>query len=234
VEYDAAWLHIDPAAGEDWAAPAVRHVEGLCRQTGRRGILVTQDFKDMMPPSLARFAGEQTHITRRSHEGVYPGDGPVLVEQPEDNLLALAHGLARGTSLCAIESGMFGLAGWATATVAIDLATGLAPPPLNRHISDLLGRLMLKGNNGWTDISGKRDAARILEDLLAADPSLDADFIAGYVIGRGARAAGAWELRKAIARRLLPARRGRAPDSESPDRAGICSAAVPRTSRGAA
>ncbi len=199
--YEAAWLPIGhEVPGEDPAAPAVEYVECQRTQTGQKGILVTHTRRDVATPSLARFAQEQIHVTRRSRAGASPGSGPVLVDMPDFVLLEFAHRLARGSSLCAVESGAFRLSGWAAATSAVDLATGQRAEPLNNDLLELLDRLLLAGNNGWADKPGKRDAQRLLGQLSAAAPSLDADFITGYVIGKGASDHGAKQLRAIFAK----------------------------------
>jgi len=80
------------------------------------------------------------------------------------------------------------------------LATGQRAEPLNNDLLELLDRLLLAGNNGWADRPGKRDAQRRLGQLSAAAPSLDADFITGYVIGKGASDHGAEQLRAIFAK----------------------------------
>jgi len=40
------------------------------------------------------------------------------------------------------------------------------------------------GDNGWTDPFGKKHALRLLNDLRGV-PSMAADFIASYMIGKG-------------------------------------------------
>ena len=135
--------------------------------------------------SLARFAKHHLPTTRRS--GGVPRDGaPVLVDMPNAHLLEMAHRGADGWSLCAIEGGHLSLAGWAAATNAINLVTGRRPDPLSRTVLNALAHLHRVGNNGWHDQPGKRDAKEILRELVAAMPSIDADFVIGYMIAMGA------------------------------------------------
>jgi hypothetical protein len=66
---------------------------------------------------------------------------------------------------------------------------------------DTLADLFRAGNNGWHDQPGKRDAKRILRELVAVMPSIDADFVIGYMVANGAFGDDAEGLRK-----LMPAR----------------------------
>ena len=59
---------------------------------------------------------------------------------PNSVLLEFVLRLARGSSLCAVESGAFRLSGWAAATSAVDLATGQRAEPLNNDLLELLDR----------------------------------------------------------------------------------------------
>ena len=196
--YDATWLPIErqAAGGEDPTALAVEYVDRRCTQTQQPGVLVTHTRGDLATPSLEWFAEKHRHVTRRSHSDVSPGSGPVLVDMPDADLLALAHFLARGTSLCAMESGALRLNGWAAATHAVDLVTEEHVAPLTEEVLKLLEHLIFAGNSGWADEPGKRDAQRLLRSLASADTSLDADFIAGFVIGRGKSSAAAKRLHK--------------------------------------
>ncbi|WP_459714560.1 hypothetical protein [Actinophytocola sp. KF-1] len=109
----------------------------------------------------------------------------MLVDVPNARLLELAHRIADGGSLCAVE-GAFRLAGWATATNAINLVTGRRPEPLPEPAVEELAALLRAGNNGWHDQPGKRDAKRILRELVAIMPEVDADFVVGYMVANGA------------------------------------------------
>jgi hypothetical protein len=200
--YEAAWLPLaDQAEGVDPTILAVGHVERLCDEHRVRGVLVTHHRRDAATPSLARFAANHLHTTLRS--GGTPQDGaPVLVDMPNARLLEVAHRGADGWSLCAIEGGHLALAGWAAATNAINLVTSQRPEPLPRPVLKALVELHRAGNNGWHDQPGKRDAKRILHELTDAMPSIDADFVIGYMIANGAFGDSAETLRK-----LMPVHR---------------------------
>lgn len=200
--YESAWLPFaDQAEGVDPTIMVVDHVERLCDERGIRGVVVTHLRRDVATPSLTRFAAKHLHVTRRSG-GSPQGGVPVLVDMPNARLLEVAHRCADGGSLCAIEGGPFTLAGWAAATDAINLVTGRRPEPLPDPVVKALAALRWAGNNGWHDQSGKRDAKRILRELTAAMPSIDADFIIGYMVAKGAFGDSAEGLRK-----LMPVHR---------------------------
>jgi hypothetical protein len=185
--YEAMWLPIGhEVAGQDPTALAVERIERQCSEAGVLGVLVTGSRRAAATPSLKRFAQNHVHVTRRSRSNASPGRGPVLVDMPDAGLLADAHRLAHGQSLCAVESGAFRLRGWAAATHAVDLMSGERTSPPTDEALRLLDAIVFAGNNGWADEPGKRDAKRLLGELALAMPSLDADFVEGYVIGKGA------------------------------------------------
>ncbi|MFB9728694.1 hypothetical protein [Haloechinothrix salitolerans] len=195
--YEATWLPLTGQSdGEDPTIVATAHAERLCCEQGVRGVLVTHHLRDAATSSLERFAANHGHITRKSPGRARYSRGPVLVDVPDAKLLELAHKRANGRSLCAIEGGQLGLRGWATATDAVDLVTGERPEPLAVPIREALDALKWAGNNGWYDRPGKRDARRILQELIHLKPSLDADFVIGYMIARGAFGDSAEGLRK--------------------------------------
>jgi hypothetical protein len=200
--YEAAWLPLaDQTEGVDPTILAVGHVGRLCDEHGVRGVLVTHHLPDAATPSLERFAANHLHATLRSR--VIPqGGAPVLVDMPNARLLEVAHHGAGGWSLCAIEGGQLGLAGWAAATNALNLVTSQRPEPLPDPVLKALAELRWAGNNGWHDQPGKRDARRILRELIVAMPSIDADFVIGYMIAQGAFGDSAETLRK-----LMPVHR---------------------------
>ncbi|MBV9142978.1 MAG: hypothetical protein JO115_19045 [Pseudonocardiales bacterium] len=196
ARYEATWLPIGhEVAGQDPTALAVEHVERQCSEAGARGVLMTSCRRDAATPSLKRFARQHVHVTRRSRSSAFLGGGPVLLDMPDAGLLADAHKLAHGRSLCVIESGAFRLHGWAAATRAVDLMTGERTAPPTNETLRLLDALVFAGNNGWADGPGKRDAQRLLGELAVAIPSLDADFVAGYVISKGVSGEGVKRLR---------------------------------------
>jgi hypothetical protein len=194
--YEATWLPIGyEVAGQDPTALAVQHVERQYSEAGVDCVLVTLRRIDAATPSLQRFAQQHVHVTRRSRSSAFPGGEPVLLDMPDAGLLAEAHKLAHGWSLCAIESGAFRMRGWAVATRAVDLVTGERTAPPTNETLRLLDALVFAGNNGWADGPGKRDAQRLLGELTVAIPSLDTDFVAGYVIDKGMSGESAKRLR---------------------------------------
>lgn len=187
VEYRAAWVPFEEGGLEQPAALAVEWIEHECLEQGAGGLLVTPRAKvDGLTQPLQDFAARHGSTSAR---GGRPrrsgGDGPVLVAYPELSDLEFAGPRARGSSLCALEWPDLPLAGWATARDAVNLVTGEVPAPLDDGVAKLLERLVFAGNNGWFDASGKRDARRLLGELGVAAPWLDADFLAGYVLGKG-------------------------------------------------
>jgi len=107
------------------------------------------------------------------------------VDMPNARLLEVAHRCADGRS-CVRSRAARSLAGWAAATDAINLVTGQRPEPLPEPVLKMLAALRRAGNNGWHDQPCKRDAKRILRELTAAMPSIDADFVIGYMVAKGA------------------------------------------------
>jgi hypothetical protein len=194
LNYRASW--VPEQEHRDWekaASLGVAHIDRECTREGAAALLVTATVSGAdYTPSLRRLVARYGHHTtlgsrsRRAHSG----QRPTLVYVPDCEMLEQAAGYARGHALCAIESRLFRLDGWAAATGALDLDSGeiAVPPPddLLHHLE----HLVFVGNNGWADQYGKRDAGRILPDLR----SLSADYVAGYVIGKGRSADGAKRL----------------------------------------
>jgi hypothetical protein len=181
---------------EDATQLAVAHVEDECDEHDMRGLLVTYTVPGAGYTShLEHFVGcHQNHVTLRSRtRRADAGPRPTLVYVPDDDLLEVAVGHARGWSLCAVESFSFRLDGWAAATGAVNLDTGEATAPPAPDVVKQLEQLAFYGNNGWGDQFGKRMAGPVLSDLRAA--GLDADFIVGYMIAAGCRASGTKRLR---------------------------------------
>jgi hypothetical protein len=197
VSYRAAW--VPEQEYRDWdeaAAIAVGHVERECAEQGAAGMLVTETRDGARGiPQLEQFVARHSHHITRKSRAATRGSGPILVYVPYLELLELAAGKARGSSLCAVEAIGFKLEGWAAATGALNLDTGEVTPPPDTLLEPL-EHLVFVGNNGWGDAYGKRDAGRIMPELR----TLSADYVAGYVIGKGRSAAGAKRLREMIRR----------------------------------
>jgi len=185
ADYRAAW--VPELEGWDWddaAELAVEWVERECGQQHMRGLLVTatRDSGDSVP-ALMRFAQRHDQATPRSRSRI-DRRCPVLVYVPDTKALDFAAGIARGSSLCAVE-GFTRLGGWAREAGAVDL-TGRAPvpAPLDPRLTEALDRLHFYGNNGWTRGFGQDQARRVLEQLRVAG-LLDRDATTGAMLARG-------------------------------------------------
>lgn len=200
VQYQAAYVPEQEFRDwEDATQIAVAHVEEECGGRGLRALLVTAtiDGASYTPTLTAFVARHRNHLTPRSRARVTdPGSRPTLVYVPDEDMLALAASVARGHVLCAVESSMLRLDGWAAATSAINLDTGEAAKAVPDAVQEDLDHLVFVGNNGYGDTAGKRDARRLLDTLRTSAPSIDGAFLAGYVIGKGLSARGAKRLRE--------------------------------------
>lgn len=196
VNHRATWVPFNDGDLDLPAALAVEWVERECAEQNTGGLLVTPKATiDGHVEGIRAFAAKHGHTSARSgRRRRSGGDGPVLAYLPDMGDLEFAGSRARRSSLCAVEHPIFRLAGWAAARDAVNLATGEAPTPLDDEVTTLLEHLAFAGNNGWFDAPGKRDARRILGEMRAAAPALDADFLAGYVLGKGQTAAAAKHL----------------------------------------
>lgn len=197
VNYRAAWVPEQKYRDwEDAAAIAVEHVEQECANQDLPGLLVTHaDNGKHATPSIAEFVRRHgNHITRGSRNSrPNPGPGPTLVYVPHVELLAQAADYARESSLCVVETSSFRLDGWASATAALNLDTGETAVPPPDDAAETLDRLASYGNNGWSDSFGKQQARRLLVELRGMGVT-DADFIAGFMIGKGSSDSGAKRL----------------------------------------
>jgi hypothetical protein len=186
VEYQAAWVPFNDSDLDLPAALAVEWVERECAEQNAGGLVVTPMATiDGHVESIRAFAAKHGHTSARGGRPRRSGGGPVIAYRPDLRDLEFAAGRARGSSLCAVEHPTLRLVGWAAARGAVNLATGEAPVPFDAAVTTLLEYLVFAGNNGWFDAPGKRDARRILGELRTLAPSLDADFLAGYVLGKG-------------------------------------------------
>lgn len=210
VDYRAAWLPFDPDNGQTAAGLrlAVSWVERESKDQGRAALLVTprKDIDQYEAP-LREFAARHEWGTRRGGMRRRPAGGrPVLVHWPMFDDLVYASSLARGASLCATEWPGVPLAGWASAVGALNLVTGETTPRPGDDMVALLDHLRFAGNNGWFDAPGKRDALRLLGELRAVDPRLDARFIAGYMLGMGKGASAVENLVKLAGKKVTRSR----------------------------
>lgn len=154
-------------------------------------MLVTYSFQN--GDGMDVFRGLE-HVTTRSQGSVTgPIGRPVLAYVPEERVLALAHRHARRTALCVVETVSFPVHGWAREVGAINLLDGSVLPALDAEAVRLLEHLQFIGNNGWGDVYGKRDAARILPDLRE---HVDRAEVLGYVLAHGAHDVGIKNLSK--------------------------------------
>jgi len=107
---------------------------------------------------------------------------PVLAFVPDMPTLQFAADLARGSSLCAIETQSNPVRGWAAVTGAVNLLTS-EQTKLDEALAELLDRLVFYGNNGYGDGWGKQNARRILDDMRAAGMA-DRDFLIAALAAR--------------------------------------------------
>lgn len=188
VDYRAAWLPFDHDNGQTAAALAlaVDWVEEECATQGTSGVLiVSRKPVDDYPQPIREFAARHEGTTRRGSAPRRTGPGPVLAHALMFDDLGYAEHLARDSSLCATEWPDLPMAGWAAARGALNLVTGeITPRPADAAVA-LLDHLHFAGNNGWFDGPGKREAKRLLDDLRAAAPDLDAEYIVSYQFGLG-------------------------------------------------
>lgn len=158
-------------------------VEAQAAEQGRAAVLVTNAFGGQTLDSpLARYVRGRTHFTPRSSRPGFRGV-PVLSWVPTREALDFAAGLARGSSLCVVESVAEPVGGWAAEAGATNLLTSAATPPLPPALAEQLDRLAFYGNNAYGDPFGKQMAQRVLEDL-ARDGLLDRDTVVGALAAR--------------------------------------------------
>ena len=185
ADYQAAW--VPELDGWDWdeaAELAVEWVERECAEQRTRGLLITmtRSSGDSVP-ALMRFAQRHDHTTPRSRSRP-DRRRPVLVYVPDARALDFAAGIARGSSLCAVEGFSTPLGGWARDAGAVDLTgTAPAPAPLDPRLAEALDRLHFYGNNGWTRGFGQDQSRPILEQL-RVDGLLDRHAITGAMLAR--------------------------------------------------
>jgi hypothetical protein len=104
-------------------------------------------------------------------------------------------GLARGSSIAAVETTAFPLAGWAAYLGAWDLVAEERTAPLPESVRDAVDRLKFYGNNGFGDSFGKQQAGRILGDLVGSQREA-LQTLPGAVLGAGVSARGVANLRR--------------------------------------
>ncbi|MFF2519847.1 hypothetical protein [Streptomyces sp. NPDC058086] len=119
-------------------------------------------------PALRRFAQRHRVATPRSgRQRARSGIGPVLAYLPDAKTLEFAAGLARNSSLAAVEgANLFPLRGWAAQVNAVDLTRPEDKADrLDARLTSALARLKFYGNNGYGPPFDRQQAARILDDL---------------------------------------------------------------------
>jgi hypothetical protein len=193
----APFPHDDPPQLLIALSSAVEWTEQQCSDEGKTGLLImppSTNVRDWEP--LREFASVNDRTTRRGGMRTNPErNRPVLAFMPDLDEVEYAASLSNGSSLCVMEAPNVPLAGWASACGAHNVVTGQMTPPPKDDIVRLLNDLKTAGNNGWSDIPGKRDAISLLRRLRAAAPDLDSDFIAGYMLAMdGVFASGAKQL----------------------------------------
>lgn len=188
VDYRAAWVPFDHDNGQTPAllSLAVDWVEREYVAQGTSGVLIVskKPISDY-PRPIRKFAAQNEGTTRRGSAPHRTAPGPVLAHSLLLDDLDYAEHLARGSSLCATEWPDVPLAGWAAARGALNLVTGEITPRPAADVVVLLDHLHFAGNNGWSDRPGKRDAERLLRELRAAAPDLDARYLVSYQFGLG-------------------------------------------------
>lgn len=195
-----AWVPDDDPE-RDWsvaAGLAAGWVEDRCREEGASGVLVTNTLDHLGVPELDNFERRHVRTSRLARRG-RPGSGvgPVLSYVPHAKELEFAMSLARGSSLCVVETVSFPLTGWSARLGAMNLVTEETTSPLSDSVNEAVDRLKFHGNNGFGDDLGKRQAQSILADLRAAG-SFDSGLILGAVLAAGVSARGVGNLSRLI------------------------------------
>ncbi|MET9829438.1 hypothetical protein ABZ078_09025 [Streptomyces sp. NPDC006385] len=188
VAYTAAWVpDDDPERSWDEAAElAVDWVLQEAQRQGAKPLLVTPTQQQWTsgPNRITWFARTYSAVTPRSSRPARDR-GPVLAYVPDYELMHLAAGYARGSSLAVVESAMHPLVGWAMAAGAVNLLTGkTTADTLSEAQRTALDRVHFYGNNGWTRGFGRDQATRILRDLSGRETAAR-DIILGYMVAKG-------------------------------------------------
>jgi hypothetical protein len=194
-----AWVP-DDDPGRDWsiaAALAIEWAEDRCREEGASGVLVTNVLNHLGVPELDAFERRHTRTSRRAGRGgAELGRRPVLSYVPHAEDLEFAMDLARGSSIGAVETIGFPIAGWAAWLNAWNLVTGEPTPPLAKPIKEAIDSLTFYGNNGFGDHFGKRQARSILANLGTQGRQLE--LIPSALLATGVSAHGVANLRRLI------------------------------------
>ncbi|MFE1980180.1 hypothetical protein [Streptomyces mirabilis] len=186
----AAWVPDDDPE-RDWEVAAELAVDWAEREAAEQSataVLVLNAFgAEQTVPALRRFAQRHLVATPRSgRQRAGSGAGPVLAYVPDAKTLNFATGLARNSSLAAVEgANLFPLRGWAAQVNAVDLTRPEdAVDVLDARLTSALDRLKFYGNNGYGPPFDRQQATRILGDLRAAD-LLDRDVVLGAMAAQG-------------------------------------------------
>ncbi|MFE3034263.1 hypothetical protein ACFXKY_21815 [Streptomyces canus] len=199
----AAWVPDDDPE-RDWqvaADLAVHWVEREAAEQDATAVLVLNAFgAEQTVPALRQLARRHLVATPRSgRQRVGSGVGPVLAYVPDSKTLEFATGLARGSSLVAVEGvNLFPLRGWASQVHAIDLTRPECEvEEVDSRLISALGRLKFYGNNGYGPPFDRQQAARVLDDLRSAG-LLDRDVVLGAMAAQGVSPNGLKRLRQLI------------------------------------
>jgi hypothetical protein len=196
--YRAAWVP-DDDPHRDWEAAAALAVDRVlddAASNGGRPVLVTNAFGvEQNVPSLRQLLQHGEQVTPRSRRGARSGSGPVLAYVPYGDALELAVQLARGASLCVVETESFPVSGWARSVGAEDLARGEVAQPFPSEIVKELDRLIFYGNNGWTRGFGANQTSHVLTQLRQSGFD-DLAAVVGYAGAYGKSAKAMERLRK--------------------------------------
>src|SRR6266545_4121562 len=182
--YRAAWVpDNDPnRPWDDAAALAVEWIELEAADQGQEAVLVTNtmDSQPLNSP-LGQYMQHGKHFSPRSRpnfRGV-----PVLAYVPVAKTLELAISVARGSSLCVVETDTYPVRGWAAVVGAVDLLTG-DRNELDSRLAEPLDRLEFYGNNAYGPPFDRQRARSVLNGLQGAG-LLDRDLIISALAAHG-------------------------------------------------